>query len=41
MSDKEALMLDADMGNSISIWLTLRPASGAKDTVPTGLVVNP
>jgi Flp pilus assembly protein CpaB len=41
MTDKEALMLDADMGNAISIWLTLRPASGAKDTVKTGLVVNP
>jgi Flp pilus assembly protein CpaB len=41
MTDKEALMLDADMGNGIALWLTLRPASGAKNTVKTGLVVNP
>lgn len=41
MTDKQALMLDADLGNSIVLWMTLRPAKGAKNTVPTGLVVKP
>jgi Flp pilus assembly protein CpaB len=41
MTDTQALRLDADMGDGISLWLTLRPASGAKNTVKTGLVVNP
>ena len=41
MTDTQALRLDAEMGDGISLWLTLRPASGAKNTVKTGLVVNP
>jgi Flp pilus assembly protein CpaB len=39
LSDKQALQLSSATGVS-SLWLTLRPASGAKDSVKVGTVEN-
>jgi Flp pilus assembly protein CpaB len=40
LSDKQALQLTSATGVS-SLWLTLRPAAGAKDSVKVGTVENP
>ncbi len=40
LTDKQALQLTSATGVS-SLWLTLRPATGAKESVKVGTVVKP
>jgi Flp pilus assembly protein CpaB len=41
MTDHQALVFDDDIGAGVQTWLTLRPTSGAKNSVHTGFVVKP
>ncbi|HEX3802061.1 MAG TPA: SAF domain-containing protein [Solirubrobacteraceae bacterium] len=41
LTDKQSLMLAADVGAGIQLWLTMRPTVGGADSVKAGLVVKP